>query len=1571
MFTILLKSFVQGELMSFQKFAKTTVLAYTNDTSKGFGYSKTASIDKIASYYKEQPLGTIDVKAKLETVADTYKISKNPDDYVFVSVRALTANVPNENHDCFMEEELLRFDQKQGCKVYATFNLKPHHVNHRSSDPTQARGCIIDVHYNTKNAEHFPELLIAVDKTKDKKLAEGIASGELNSFSMGCSSGHTICSICGNKASVPSEFCTHISLYKGKEVEGKIAFEDCREVGFEEESSVDDPADKQALTQEVILASKGDNTSDMATETEFLKVNTKLNGLSSAVKTVIEQLKTREASVKTAATNDEVIKMFLNDSFPKDKMPEWGTPNLKIKKIGDKWGLVNFSTVMLYRDAGEVYSNITKYSSTSAAIQTKIKAIASDLGVTLKEVKEEDMPVKNASKIADEGYVPEWPEEEEVRGMYLVKSIWDNGGKSFDRYTIVFQDGSYLGLSHNPDSAQGFSQYDSPVKEGPNLGKEITWDKLPKEVREHVAEELTEIYKNKMSNKNASKTAGFDAEEIAETFINGNISDARKAIGNSIAKFNAVLSIIEEFNSSSVESFRRLMSKDASTNREAGTILEMLKKHLIDIHPEMANNEDIANKIKKATSLDDLEHVFIPGYLRKIIKEASAKTADAGKIEKLDSLQNEIRQLLDTKTDENYQKAKELVKEKDKLMSEVYEIKTAEGEELVEDASITKPYSAESPEDQDNQTKEEEDNQDDLEEYKKKKEDEANKSLSSEELGVVTTMADKKRAKGEETVWSSMNPVERRKIIIDTLFEKEDSSKKIVNEGYAAEKIDKFVNKSLPQLKETLHEITYNKLLSKLANKKIKSNGGTMSVNTSVTKEANPYLALKKKAVDNAAKEYWEKLQPGYGKDMTKDIKKKKLQALLEKKRAEKATDKLWKDVNKGNGNPPELWKTKGKGNPPKEFKNAASDKLWKDVNKGAGNAPAAWKNVTGKGNPPKEFKFAKLYQDIQAFPAGNMLVIAKAMRPIYIISNVSASAENKTASEATKLNPVAILRAIASKGLKVAMEEYKAKKLQALYPTVRKPSIVDNPGTDGLIRVKPTDSVEKGGDDDLSSVDRSKLKETNLSEDGKNDIKLANKKRADLQKLLDMIEEEQKKGTPDAEIYKLMETFTATEPNVASKKKHQGNKVNLDALANELLKGGISPNAVKDVLERIKKIEDREDREKIENEKIETPIKASISETTTSDLVNFSKTKPEATKPLTSGGGSDLAGVKRDIARADELYSGGKDDLDADELKKKVVTVKADKKIANEMTPEAQDFVSKKIEKLIGEGKPQDQAAAIAYSMAREEGYDVPEKTAAYVQEGERPDIIGIDEDTWKEILKVLDSTDEEKRIRKILQEDFELDASEIRQVLRYGKYRSKSASIRPRIIIDKKAIKAEIESEVKKAAAIEVASYKTAFRQRFLRSLKLANLRATKNLVDNPLKASMADVLFTPTKEYTGMDMEMANQLTEESFAKGSLDYINSIVAEAEKFIEMPEDSFLAIEDDTKKLNLVIPVADIESEVPGDFGSDEPMYEEEEITPMEAKAARFANANPIFKPSAVASTKWSHLKGVFTDWN
>lgn len=41
----------------------------------------------------------------------------------------------------------------------------------------------------------------------------------------------------------------------------------------------------------------------------------------------------------------------------------------------------------------------------------------------------------------------------------------------------------------------------------------------------------------------------------------------------------------------------------------------------------------------------------------------------------------------------------------------------------------------------------------------------------------------------------------------------------------------------------------------------------------------------------------------------------------------------------------------------------------------------------------------------------------------------------------------------------------------------------------------------------------------------------------------------------------------------------------------------------------------------------------------------------------------------------------------------------------------EAQDYISSKIRKLKGEGKPQDQAVAIAINMARDKGYKVPDE--------------------------------------------------------------------------------------------------------------------------------------------------------------------------------------------------------------------------------------------------------------------
>lgn len=238
--------------MPFFKQGRADILAFRNTSEAGF--TRNASQLKTASFFQNN--GTkVDVKAAIENVADTYKISKNPNDYIFVISRALTADVPNENNDAFPAEELLRFDPKYGCRVFQTFNLKPNHINHRADDPTQARGVILDAHYNDlDNDNKFVEILVAVDKTKDRKIAEGILKGDINSMSMGCFAEECHCSICGHIASSSDELCPdHIrGGLKGKLFEGKKAYEKCYKVCFQEESWVDDPADPQALVSEVL-----------------------------------------------------------------------------------------------------------------------------------------------------------------------------------------------------------------------------------------------------------------------------------------------------------------------------------------------------------------------------------------------------------------------------------------------------------------------------------------------------------------------------------------------------------------------------------------------------------------------------------------------------------------------------------------------------------------------------------------------------------------------------------------------------------------------------------------------------------------------------------------------------------------------------------------------------------------------------------------------------------------------------------------------------------------------------------------------------------------------------------------------------------------------------------------------------------------------------------------------------------------------------------------------------------------------------------------------------------------------
>jgi hypothetical protein len=79
-----------------------------------------------------------------------------------------------------------------------------------------------------------------------------------------------------------------------------------------------------------------------------------------------------------------------------------------------------------------------------------------------------------------------------------VTGIWDNGGKTMDRYTVAVEpdrDALWspyvptLALSLDATSPQGLSQWAEGLP-GPHLGREISWRELPEHIRAHVVERV-------------------------------------------------------------------------------------------------------------------------------------------------------------------------------------------------------------------------------------------------------------------------------------------------------------------------------------------------------------------------------------------------------------------------------------------------------------------------------------------------------------------------------------------------------------------------------------------------------------------------------------------------------------------------------------------------------------------------------------------------------------------------------------------------------------------------------------------------------------------------------------------------------------------------------------------------------------------------------------------------------------------------------------------------------------------------------------------------------------------------
>lgn len=190
----------------------------------------------------------------LSAASESYNISADIKDYIIVPVPIVTSDLPNRNMQAFPLGEITYFDPMHGRFIYQTFTGKPAHVDHKNDDPLQAKGVILDAHFDYVSKYGIGKIiaLSAYDRTKDPKLCRSIINGDRDSYSMGAFVTTFVCSVCGTPYGTDGQIaCPHQLNPQAPKIEvinGALNYMNCRGVTFFELSNVGSPADVTAFT---------------------------------------------------------------------------------------------------------------------------------------------------------------------------------------------------------------------------------------------------------------------------------------------------------------------------------------------------------------------------------------------------------------------------------------------------------------------------------------------------------------------------------------------------------------------------------------------------------------------------------------------------------------------------------------------------------------------------------------------------------------------------------------------------------------------------------------------------------------------------------------------------------------------------------------------------------------------------------------------------------------------------------------------------------------------------------------------------------------------------------------------------------------------------------------------------------------------------------------------------------------------------------------------------------------------------------------------------------------------------
>lgn len=205
----------------------------------------------------------VDSADELRKVAsDTIKLPadfKYDPDYLYILIRIVSSGDyygPNKNGDYFPTEELEN--------SYETFANAHPFKNHENKNIEGAIGKIITFDWNP--VMKTVEILKAIDRTIAPRIVRGFEKGYMTDVSMGCRVPFTVCSVCGNKASKPSEFCEHVKRHRLKYLDnGERVFEINFQPKFHDSSVVMVGAERSAKAIMVL------DESDFSNEALFEK----------------------------------------------------------------------------------------------------------------------------------------------------------------------------------------------------------------------------------------------------------------------------------------------------------------------------------------------------------------------------------------------------------------------------------------------------------------------------------------------------------------------------------------------------------------------------------------------------------------------------------------------------------------------------------------------------------------------------------------------------------------------------------------------------------------------------------------------------------------------------------------------------------------------------------------------------------------------------------------------------------------------------------------------------------------------------------------------------------------------------------------------------------------------------------------------------------------------------------------------------------------------------------------------------------------------------------------------------